>query len=35
MRGQAFLARIAEGIFEGVKAFINPLQAATGQGRQE
>ncbi|HJU04739.1 MAG TPA: N-acetylmuramoyl-L-alanine amidase [Nitrospiraceae bacterium] len=30
MRGPAFLARIAEGIFEGVKAFINPPQPEGG-----
>ncbi|MGH7229824.1 MAG: N-acetylmuramoyl-L-alanine amidase family protein, partial [Nitrospiraceae bacterium] len=34
MRGQAFQARIAEGIFEGIKAFINPLPTA-GRGVQE
>jgi N-acetylmuramoyl-L-alanine amidase len=28
MRGDAFLTRMAEAIFEGIKAFINPVQTA-------
>ncbi|WP_447979774.1 N-acetylmuramoyl-L-alanine amidase [Candidatus Nitrospira bockiana] len=33
MQGQAFLNRIAEGIFEGIKAFITPPQVAVGGGK--
>ena len=28
MQGDAFLARMAEAVFEGIKSFINPLQTA-------
>jgi len=30
MQGDAFLTRMAEGIFEGVKAFAQPMQTASG-----
>jgi N-acetylmuramoyl-L-alanine amidase len=29
MKATPFLTRIAEGIFEGIKAFIHPLQTAS------
>jgi N-acetylmuramoyl-L-alanine amidase len=31
MQGDAFLTRMAEAIFDGLKAFINPLQTAGGK----
>ena len=34
MQGRAFLSRIAEGLFEGVKAFINPPQVGVQGGLQ-
>ncbi len=34
MQGRGFLSRIAEGIFEGVKAFINPPQVEAPGGIQ-
>ena len=29
MQGEAFLTRMAEAIFEGIKAFLNPVQTAS------
>jgi N-acetylmuramoyl-L-alanine amidase len=33
MQGEAFLTRMAEAIFDGLKAFINPLQTAGAGGK--
>jgi hypothetical protein len=31
MQGDAFLTRMAEALFEGIKSFIYPIQTAAGQ----